>query len=70
VQAGQTGAAHAVWYEGRWALVITRPLAVEGGSSLKVGEESYMAFAAWQGGKGEVGSRKSVTMNWLPLEMQ
>lgn len=70
VQEGQSGAAHAVWDNGRWALVITRPLAVEGGSSLKVGEESYVAFAAWQGGENEVGSRKSVTMSWLPVEMQ
>lgn len=70
VRDGHSSAAQAVWYEGRWALVITRPLAVNGGSSLTVGREGYIAFAAWQGGQGEVGSRKSVTMSWLPVMVQ
>jgi hypothetical protein len=70
VQEGHSSAAHAVWHDGRWALVITRPLEVEGGSSLKTGQEGYVAFAAWQGGESEVGSRKSVTMSWLPMEVR
>ncbi len=70
VQEGHSGAARGAWRDGTWALVITRPLVVEGGSVLQVGGPAYVAFAAWQGGKGEVGSRKSVTMAWLPLRVQ
>jgi hypothetical protein len=70
VQKGQTGDARGVWANGRWALVITRPLAVEGASVLDPASKGYIAFAAWQGGQGEVGSRKSVTMVWLPMKLQ
>jgi hypothetical protein len=70
VQEGNGGAAHAVWNGGRWSLVITRPLVVEGGSTLSVGGDGAIAFAAWKGGLQEVGSRKSVTMAWVPLRVQ
>lgn len=70
VQDAKGGAARGVWSNGRWDLVITRPLAVEDRSKLEVGGEGHIAFAAWQGGAGEVGSRKSVTMAWLPMRLQ
>jgi hypothetical protein len=57
------------WRDGVWKVVITRPLETENGSGLKAGGQSYMAFAVWQGGHGEVGGRKSVTMTWTPLEI-
>ncbi|MBZ0234802.1 MAG: hypothetical protein K8M05_20905 [Deltaproteobacteria bacterium] len=69
VQEGQSAAARAEWRDGRWTLVITRPLAIEGGSTLAVGQETGVAFAVWQGGKAEVGSRKSVLMAWLPTRV-
>lgn len=69
VQDGHSSAATAEWHDGTWTLVITRPLAIDGGSTLAIGTDSGIAFAAWQGGKGEVGSRKSVTMYWLPLHL-
>ncbi len=52
---------------GEWTLVIVRPLSIEGGSSLKSGGGANIAFAVWQGGKGEVGARKCVTMQWTPV---
>lgn len=70
VQAAGAAQGRAAWKDGRWALVLTRPLAVPERSVLKAGTESYLAFAVWQGGKGEVGSRKSVTMAWLPVKLQ
>lgn len=70
VQEGHGSAARGVWQNGEWSLVIVRQLVVEGGSSLKAGEPSNIAFAVWQGGKGEVGSRKSVAMSWTPLVVQ
>lgn len=69
VQAGHGGAGRAEWKDGEWTLVITRPLVSEGGSVLKPGGTGYAAFAVWQGGNGEVGSRKSLTMAWTPLNL-
>jgi hypothetical protein len=60
----------AVWQDGEWRLVISRPLAIEGGSTLAPGGSTFVAFAVWQGGAGEVGSRKSVTMAWSALELE
>lgn len=69
VQAGNGGKGKAVWKDGEWSLVITRPLASEGGSVLAPGGSSFVGFAVWQGGAGEVGSRKAVTMMWTPLAL-
>jgi Ethylbenzene dehydrogenase len=70
VQEGHGSAGHGEWKDGMWSLVIVRTLAVQGGSTLKVGTPGHIAFAAWQGGQGEVGSRKCVTMAWTPLTVQ
>ena len=70
VQAGHGSVAHADWKDGEWTLVIVRPLVVEGGSTLKAGTKSNVAFAAWQGGKGEVGSRKCVSLSWTPVSVE
>lgn len=67
VQAGHGSAAKGEWKDGVWTLVIVRPLAIEGGSTLEVGHSGNVAFAVWQGGQGEVGSRKCVTMAWTPV---
>lgn len=58
------------WRKGEWSVVISRPLKRENGSMLEVGKNSYIAFAVWQGGKQEAGSRKSLTMSWIPLEVK
>lgn len=55
------------WSAEQWTVMIVRPLSLEGGSMLASGKKGNTAFAVWQGGKGEVGSRKSVTMSWTPL---
>ncbi|HET9958259.1 MAG TPA: ethylbenzene dehydrogenase-related protein [Polyangiaceae bacterium] len=70
VQQNGHAQARAAWKAGRWTLVITRTLEVPGRSSLKSPGESQLAVAVWQGGKGEVGSRKSLTMSWLPLKLR
>lgn len=58
------------WKNGEWTVVIVRALKREGGSVLSVGKKSNVAFAVWQGGKDEVGARKSLTMNWTPLKIE
>jgi hypothetical protein len=62
--------AHGNWQRKKgWTVIISRPLMRESGSVLEIGKSSFVAFAVWQGGKQEVGSRKSITMSWVPLQI-
>ena len=61
--------AKGLWNNGEWVVAIARPLKREGGSALTVGKDAFIGFAVWQGGAGEVGARKSVTMMWTPLKL-
>jgi hypothetical protein len=70
VQAGHGSAGRAIWKDGEWTLMLTRPLAIDGGSTLVPGGKNFVAFAVWQGGQAEVGSRKSVTMSWTAMVLQ
>lgn len=70
VQEGRGSQGRAVWENGEWTLVITREIKREGGSTLRQGHKNFAAFAIWQGGAGEVGSRKSVTMQWTPVVIE
>ncbi len=56
------------WKGGKWRVVITTPLWVEapGSPHFMPGGNSIVAFAVWDGGKQEVGSRKAWS-GWLPL---
>lgn len=67
VQSGHGSRGRGEWKNGVWNVVITRPLAIEGGSTIVPGGTNALAFAVWQGGKDEVGSRKSLVMAWTPL---
>lgn len=67
VQEGHGSNAEGAWADSAWSVVIVRELKREGGSVLSVGGKSFMGFSVWQGGEGEVGSRKCVTMAWTPL---
>lgn len=58
------------WKNKEWTVVIRRPLKLTDGSTLLPGGPGFLAFAVWQGGKDEVGGRKSVTMNWTSLQVQ
>jgi hypothetical protein len=60
---------NATWANGEWTVVIARALKREKGSILDPGGQGFAAFAVWQGGADEVGSRKSLTMAWLPLTL-
>lgn len=57
------------WENGEWDVIISRPLKREGGSVLPENGGSFVGFAVWQGGKDEVGARKSITMSWTPLKL-
>ena len=58
------------WKNGEWTVIISRALERSKGSVLKVGKESSFSLAVWQGGKGEVGSRKAMTMEWVPFKVE
>lgn len=60
-----------VWGRGRWQVVIAYPLAAAGDSdpNLKPGNETVAAFAIWEGGAREVGSRKAWS-NWVPVKIE
>lgn len=70
VQEGHGSSAFGVWRDGEWSVVVVRSLTPEGGNNLAPGSKSHIAFAVWQGGKGEVASRKCVTMQWTPVTIQ
>ena len=57
------------WKNGQWTVVISRPLKSKVASNLDIGKNSFICFAVWQGGKGEVGSRKAVTLSWIPINI-
>jgi len=56
------------WADGQWTVVLTLPLTGDSAEAprLSPGQKTVVAFAVWEGGKGEVGSRKAWS-NWTPL---
>jgi DMSO reductase family type II enzyme heme b subunit len=65
----QEAGGNGVWRDGRWHVVITYPLATAGRTGLRAGRESVVAFAVWDGGEREVGSRKAWT-SWIPMHLE
>lgn len=59
------------WREGRWQVVLARELSARDSGDLQfvAGPKTRMAFAAWDGSRGEKGSRKSIS-EWVWLEIQ
>lgn len=59
-----------VWKDGVWRVVITHPLvtASEHHMRLQPGGETVIAFAVWDGGNREVGSRKAWSA-WVPFQL-
>lgn len=52
--------ARGLWAAGRWAVVFTRPLKTDDAADAQLtpGNSTQIAFAVWDGGKGQVGGRK------------
>lgn len=57
--------------EGRWSVVLRRPLATGNPEDtlFRAGETTHLIVAVWDGASGEVNGKKSVTMQWTPLEL-
>jgi DMSO reductase family type II enzyme heme b subunit len=57
-----------LWKDGRWRVVITRPMVSDdlNAPQLTPGVRTVAAFAVWEGGAGEVGARKAWA-SWVPV---
>ncbi len=71
VRPEQHGDGRGVWKDGVWRVVITHPLQTENPGEPRIvpGTETAVAFAVWEGGAREVGSRKGWT-NWVTLKVE
>jgi DMSO reductase family type II enzyme heme b subunit len=61
----------ATWSDGRWVVVLRRPLTVddEAGISLAAGRRYSAAFAVWDGAARDRAGQKAVTI-WQDLELE
>jgi DMSO reductase family type II enzyme heme b subunit len=65
--------AKAQWEDGRWRVVLARPLAVaEQGEAVQLaaGKTYKVAFAVWEGGSGERAGLKSFSKEWRELAIE
>ena len=61
-----------VWNEGRWSVVLIRPLTAEDSAipvPLKPGDRASLAFAVWDGGHRDRDGMKLITI-WQDLVLQ
>lgn len=70
VHADQKADGKGAWKNGAWRVVITHPMVGvnETQPRLQPGDETVIAFAVWDGGNHEVGSRKAWS-NWIPFRV-
>jgi hypothetical protein len=61
--AAQDAVGKGVWEDGRWKVVLARPLRADDAkeTALAPGGEYSLVFAVWSGADGDVGGRKSLT---------
>lgn len=66
VQAQQDIRAKGVWKDGVWRVVFSRRLQTGDEQDVQIlpGEFKQIAFAVWEGSKGEQGGRKNITSWW------
>jgi mono/diheme cytochrome c family protein len=68
----QLVSAHGQWSDGRWTVLMSRPLRVESASegvSLAPGDKASLAFAVWDGALKDRDGKKLVTI-WQDLELE
>jgi len=68
VKPDQHALGRGVWKDGVWSVVITRPMVSDDVNAPRLvpGDRTVVAFAVWEGGHREVGSRKAWAP-WTPL---
>jgi DMSO reductase family type II enzyme heme b subunit len=62
----------AVWEEGRWRLVVARPLDTGSGQTVRLGagKLASVGFAVWEGSSQERGSLHSYSGQWRELDIE
>ncbi|MBM3483730.1 MAG: hypothetical protein FJX66_10565 [Alphaproteobacteria bacterium] len=69
VKPEQNASGKGVWQDGRWRVLIARPMATDNNEydpRLAPGDQTVAAFAVWEGGNAEVGGRKAWS-DWVDL---
>lgn len=61
-----------LWKDGRWTVLLRRPLAVDDPKSAAFapGETIQIAFAVWEGSRRESGARKAVSPAWAEIALE
>ena len=68
----QQASGEGVWQDGRWTVIIRRPLRTEEGArevQLRAGQVVPIAFHAWEGANGETGLKMALS-SWYFLHLQ
>jgi complex iron-sulfur molybdoenzyme family reductase subunit gamma len=62
----------AVWDDGRWNVVLSRPLKTKGADNVKLtpGKKVNAAFTIWEGSNRERGDLRSYSRQWRELELE
>ena len=71
VKPDQHALGRGVWSDGAWRVAITRPMVSDDVNAprLRPGDRTVIAFAVWEGGNREVGSRKAWSP-WITLVIE
>lgn len=61
-----------IWDNGRWYVLITRPLTTPDHFDVQFvpGDRTYFNMAVWDGSAGEVDGEKSISMRWHPVQLE
>jgi len=65
-------ASNASWNNGRWSVVLSRPLKArgDGNAKLAAGKSTSVAFSVWEGGNQERGDLHSYSRDWRDLALE
>lgn len=57
------------WQDGKWTVVIAKPLKTEdpNDTQLEPGSDTFINFAAWNGSEEDRNGQKSVSLRWHPI---
>ncbi len=59
----------ASWQDGKWTVVIAKPLKTEdpNDTQFEIGADTFINFAVWNGSEGDSSGQKSVSLRWHPI---
>jgi complex iron-sulfur molybdoenzyme family reductase subunit gamma len=62
----------AAWDDGRWTVVVSRPLKAKGADNVKLnpGKAVKVGFSVWDGGNAERGDLRSYSRQWRELTLE